>query len=289
MRIDNFYDSSGALISGPVTSEFSAPASGLEGPRYLNWSFGVEQKLPARVYLKAEFIEKRTANGFDYNWLNPLNLGAGSPCTSLSPCTAQFQLQNGRHDQFDSFEINLRRVFENGHMIMGSYIRSRSHSDQVLDLNVDNPVFSTQQPGPYPWDAPNRFLSWGFLPLPSLPLIKRLDFGYSAEYRTGLPFYVVNNQQQFATPLSDAQTATPYFLRFPQYFNLNTHIEKRFHAFGFYWALRGGFDDVTGRRNYSSVNNDVDSQCQSCSNHFLTFSNYLGRAFTARIRFLGRK
>jgi hypothetical protein len=288
-RIDDFYDPIGkALISGPVTSVFSLPPSQLEAPRYLNWSLGLEQKLPARVYLKAEFIEKRSTNGFDYNWLNPQNLGPGSFCLPQSPCTAQFQFQNNRNDRFDSFEINLRRVFEKGHTIMGSYIRARSHSDQVLDLNVDNPVFSAQQPGPYAWDAPNRFLSWGFLPLGSLPLIKRLDFGYSVEYRTGFPFYLVNNQQQFATP-SGAQTSAPFFLRFPQYFSLNTHIEKRFHAFGFYWALRGGFNNITGRKNYGNVNNDVDAQCQACSNHFLTFSNYSGRAFTARIRFLGKK
>lgn len=287
-RIDDFYDSTGALISGPVTSVFSLPPSQLEAPRYLNWSLGLEQKLPARIYLKAEFIEKRSTNGFDYNWLNPVNLGTGSPCIPQTPCTAQFQLQNGRNDRFDSFEINLRRVFEKGHAIMGSYIRSRSHSDQVLDLNVDNPVFSAQQAGPYAWDAPNRFLSWGFLPLGSLPLIKRLDLAYSVEYRTGFPFYLVNNQQQFAT-LPGAPASAPYFLRFPQYFSLNPHIEKRFHAFGFYWALRGGFDNITGRKNYSNVNNDVNAHCQACSNRFLTFSNYSGRAFTARIRFLGKK
>jgi hypothetical protein len=78
-------------------------------------------------------------------------------------------------------------------------------------------------------------------------------------------------------------------LRFPTYFTLNTHLEKRFHAFGFYWALRGGFDNITGRRNYGNVNNDIDAQCTSCTNHFLTFSGYSGRAFTGRIRFLGRK
>lgn len=279
MRSDFFYSPMGALISGPVTSVFSLAPSAIESPRYLNWSIGLEQKLPGRIYLKAEFIDKRSSNGFDYTWINPVSLGP----PGVQNYTAQFQLQNARHDQFDSVEVNLRRVFEQGHMIMGSYIRSRAHSDQVLDLNVDNPVFSTQQPGPYPWDAPNRFLSWGFLPLPSLPLIHRLDFGYSAEYRTGFPFYVINNQQQFATPFSDTQIATPYFLRFPQYFTLNTHVEKRFHALGFYWALRGGFDNITGRRNWWFVNNDVDSP------QFLTYNGYSGRAFTARIRLLGRK
>ena len=281
MRIDNFYNSAtGAPISGPVTSVFSLPASPLQAPRYLNWSVGLEQKLPARVYLNAEFIEKRSANGFDYNWLNPVDLGTPGVC---APCTATFQLENGRHDQFDSVEISLRRTFENGHMVMGSYVRSRAHSDQVLDLNVDNPVFSPQQPGPYPWDAPNRVLSWGFLPLGSLPLIKRLDFAYSMEYRNGFPFYVVSDQQQLVPLPPPASQTVPTFLRFPQYFTLNTHVEKRFRAFGFYWALRGGFDNITGRRNYWYVNNDVNSP------QFLTYSGYSGRAFTTRLRFLGKK
>ncbi len=288
-RTDTFYDAAGVPSAQDVTSVFSVNRATLEAPRYLNWSLGLEQKLPGQVYLKAEFLQKRGTHGLAYNWLNPINLGpGGNNCTPQTPCTAQFQLENQRDDRFDSFEINLRRVFEKGHVIMGSYIRSQSHTNQVFDFNVDNPIFNTQQPGPYAWDAPNRFLSWGFLPFNFLPLIHQLDLGYSTEYRTGFPFFVVNNQQQLATP-SGATTTTPYFLRFPQYFTLNTHLEKRFHAFGFWWAIRGGFDNVTGRRNYGNVNNDVDATCTACTNHFLTFSGYSGRAFTGRIRFLGKK
>jgi hypothetical protein len=280
-RTDTFYDSTGAVAAQGITSVFSINRGTLEAPRYLNWSIGLEQKLPAQVYLKAEFIQKRGLNGLAYNWTNPTTLGGG-----LTNYTAQFQLGNGREDRFDSLEINLRRVFEKGHLIMASYVRSKSRTNQVLDFNVDNPIFSTQQPGPYAWDAPNRFLSWGFLPFNFLPLIHKLDFGYSTEYRTGFPFWVVNNQQQLVP--YGGQTP-PAFLRFPQYFTLNTHLEKRFHAFGFWWAIRGGFDNITGRKNYGFVNNDVDATCTACSNHFLTFSGYGGRAFTGRIRFLGRK
>ncbi len=280
-RTDNFYDPSGAPAAQGITSVFSINRSTLEAPRYLNWSLGIEQKLPKQVYLKAEFLQKRGANGFAYNWINPVELSGG-----LSNYIAEFQLENGREDRYDAFEINLRRVFEKGHLIMGSYVRSESHTNQVLDFNVDNPIFFTQQPGPYAWDAPNRFLSWGFLPFNFLPLIHQLDLGYSTEYRTGFPFYVVNNQQQLVP--YGGQPA-PAFLRFPDYFTLNLHLEKRFHAFGFWWAIRGGFDNITGRKNYGNVNNDVDAQCTACSNHFLTFSGYSGRAFTGRIRFLGRK
>lgn len=282
-RTDNFYDSAGIPTAQGITSVFSINQSTLEAPRYLNWSLGLEQKLPGQVYLKAEFLQKRGTNGLAYNWMNPVDLSSG-----VSNYPAQFQLENQRHDHYDSFEINLRRVFEKGHMIMGAYVRSKAQTNQVLDFNVDNPIFSTQQSGPYGWDAPNRFLSWGFLPFNFLPLIHELDLGYSTEYRTGFPFYIVNNQQQFATP-AGAPTPTPYFLRFPQYFTLNTHLEKRFHAFGFWWAIRGGFDNITGRKNFGNVNNDVDATCTACSNHFLTFSGFSGRAFTGRIRFLGRK
>jgi hypothetical protein len=269
-RTDLFYDPNGMLKGGPTLSTYSINRSTLEAPRYVNWSIGLEQRLPWQIYLKTEFIQKRGVNGFAYNWLNPI------PLAGTGAYNAQFELQNKRDDHFDSFQVNLRRVFEKGHSIMGSYIRSSSHSSQVLDFNVDNPVFSTQQPGPYPWDAPNRFLSWGYL-----PLIKGFDFAYSMEYRTGFPFYLVDNQQQLA-PAPGGSTV-PAFMRFPDYFVLNPFIEKRFRAFGFYWAIRGGFDNITGRKNYGIVNNNVDSP------EFLSFSGYEGRGFTGRIRFLGRK
>jgi hypothetical protein len=106
---------------------------------------------------------------------------------------------------------------------MASYPRSRARSNQVLDFNVDNPVFSPQAPGPYPWDAPNRVLAWGFL-----PLIKGFDLAYSSEWRTGFPFNVVNDQQQLVQP--------PGSRWFPTYFVLNLHLEKRFAFLGYHWG-----------------------------------------------------
>jgi hypothetical protein len=149
-------------------------------------------------------------------------------------------------------------------------MHSHARSNQVLDFNVDNPQFSPQQPGPNPWDAPNRLLSWGLL-----PIYKGFDLAYSTELRSGFPFNVVNDQLQLHE--------LPGSRRFPTWFALNTHIEKRFHALGYYWAVRGGFNNVTGHRNYTYVNNDFNSA------GFLTFGNYEGRTLTGRIRFLGKK
>jgi hypothetical protein len=60
-------------------------------------------------------------------------------------------------------------------------------------------------------------------------------------------------------------------------------VEKRFHAFGRYLAIRAGFDNITGHQNPTVVNNDINSS------QFLTFSNFTGRAFTTRIRLLSTK
>jgi hypothetical protein len=260
-RTDYFFDSRGNL-SGQRLTSFSANTRTLQAPRFVNWSVGLEKKLPAAIYLKVEFMEKRGTRGLVYNTLNSAS-GRG------------FILQNTRDDRYDALQLNLRHSFSKSYMIRGSYTRSRSRSNQVLDFNLDSPILSSQLAGPYPWDTPNRFLSWGLLPFFQLPVIKRLDIAYSMEARSGFPFNVVNHQQQLVEP--------PGSHRFPTYFSLNVQVEKRFHLFGFYWALRGGFDNITDHKNPLVVNNDMSSP------QFLTFSAFNRRVFTSRIRFLGRK
>jgi len=60
---------------------------------------------------------------------------------------------------------------------------------------------------------------------------------------------------------------------------LNTHLEKRFRFLGAYWAVRGGFNNITGHGNAAFVNNNIDSPQR------FTFADSGGRAFTTRIRF----
>ncbi|HUJ96300.1 MAG TPA: TonB-dependent receptor [Terriglobales bacterium] len=263
-RTDYFFDNSGNPEGTPVLSTFSADTSALEAPRSLNWSLSLEKKLPRAIYLKADFLERRGVHGFVYN-------------TPGCAATCNFILQNTRHDDYDALQLSLRHNFRGSYMMMGAYTRSRAHSNQVLDFNIDNPVLSPQAPGPYSWETPNRFLSWGIVPFFKLPIIHKIDLAYSMEARTGFAFSAINSQQQIVNGGPDA-------FRFPTYFSFNLYAEKRFRLFGAYWALRGGFDNLTGHDNPLSVNNNVDAGAQ-----FLTFSNPIGRAFTTRIRFLGRK
>lgn len=283
-RIDYFWDNNGnPLLVGncptpppgttpppcPLPMTFTANQNHLNAARFLNWSLALEHKFPAQVYVKAEFIQRHGSQGLVYN----------SPPGSPVP-NGNFFLENTRRDHYDSFQVNLHKPFHQTYLVTFSYMRSRSRSNQVLDFNIDNPLYSPQLPGPFNWDAPNRFLSTGTAPV-SLPFFHKLDLEYSAEGRDGFPFYVFNNRQELVPQqLVDGQLGR---YRFPYYFSLNLFLEKRFHLFGWYWAVRGGFIDITGRRNPALVNNDIDSPL------FLSFGALQHRAFTTRIRLIGKK
>jgi carboxypeptidase family protein len=249
--------------TGPIATTFSADAGRLAVPRFLNWSVGLEKKLPEAIYLKAEFLEKRGTRGFVYD-----TLGSGTG--------GDFLLQNTRDDRYTSLQITLRHNFHENYTITGAYTRSSARSNEALDFNVDSPVLSGQQPGPYGWDTPNRFLSWGYVPFFSLPVFHKFELAYSMEARTGFPFTELTDQDQIFGKVG-AQ-------RFPDYFTLNLQLEKRFHFLGYHLALRGGFDNLTGRCDPFVVNSVIDA-----THTAPTFSACLGRAFTSRIRLLGRK
>jgi hypothetical protein len=260
LRLDQFYASDGTTpIGPPFTTSFQVDENGLKVPRYLNWSVGLEQKLPGEIYLYTEFLRKRGHDVFAY--FNNSEVIQGN---------VGFQLLNDRQDRYDAFQITLRHVFKGNYSMLASYTRSEARSNAVLDPNIDNPVFGRQAGGPLPWDSPNHFITWGWM-----PLVKKFDFAYSLDWRSGFPFSVVNEQQRLVGDLNSH--------RFPAYFTLDTHVERRFTLFSYYLALRAGFNNVTNRQNPTVVNNNVDSP------QFLTFGGTQHRVFTGRIRFLGRK
>lgn len=268
-RSDIFYAPDGVTPLGPaVVTSFQANRAALTEPCTLNWSVALERKLPASVYMKVEFLEKRGYAGFDYVAENL----AISP--NGLPRSGTFTLQNGKQDKFDSATFSFRRTFRQQYPLFFAYTRSRAHSNAVLDSTLDVPFYSPQFAGPLPWDAPNRVQSWGAAPF-RLPIIHSLEFDYSFDWRTGYPYNVINLEQELV--------GLPGQARFPDSASLNLHIEKGFYAFGYEWALRAGFNNITNRQDPLVVDNNIDSPT------FGAFSNFNRRAFTGRIRFLGRK
>jgi hypothetical protein len=124
--------------------------------------------------------------------------------------------------------------------------------------------------GRMPWDAPNRWISWGYLPL----FRRNWALAYLLEARNGYPFSIQDDEGRLVGQINER--------RFPFFFELNLHVERRFFLKGHRWALRAGFNNITNHRNYDTVNNNTGSP------NFLRFYGGQSRSLNFRIRWLGR-
>ena len=244
----------------PADTAFHIGPGGLLSPASLNYSVELDQQLPWATTFSAEYLVRDARDGLTY-----LNLSA-------NPFAGDYLLGNRRRDRYRSLLFSAHHRLRNDHEVMVSYQHATAHSNAVLDFTLDNPFFSPQQGGPLAWDTPHRLLSWGWLPVPRT---RRWDLAYVLDWHTGIPFSVVSAEQQVVG------AANSY--RFPSFFSLDLFAEYRFGAIGRNWALRGGFENITAHRNPGIVFNNAGSS------NFLSFSQFEGRAFTVRIRFLGRK
>ena len=265
VRSDTYFEADGATPTGPtLQTEFTANDSGLREPRALNWSVGVERKLPWSIFAGANFLEKRTSNVFTF--------ANQSGAASLA---GDYLLTNGRQDHYSSEEIDARRLFTNDYTVYVSFTHSSARTNAALDYLPTPSHLGPQQSGPLAWDTRNRVISWGWLPVPITKLRKRWDLVYVIDVHTGFPFTAVNAAEQVIG------AAGAY--RYPDYVNFSPGLEWKFHFRGQYWGLRGVMENATGSENPAVVNNVVDSP------QFGAFSEFQGRAFTARIRLIGAR
>ena len=262
IRYDTYYASDGVTpTTQPLMSNFVANYGTLHEPRTLNWSLGIEQKLPAAIYASLSFIDKHGTDVLVYD--NP------NPPPAL---TGTYFLNNSRDQNYHAVTVTARRTFERGYVLFGAYTRSYAHTNAALEYIPTLSILGPQASGPLFWDSPNRLLSWGWLPV---PMLKRLDFVYTVDWRTGFPYTSINANQQIV--------GDPGSRRFPDYLSLSPGLEWKFHFRGAYFGLRGVIENIADRQNPAVVNNVVDSP------QYGTFSVPEGRAFTGRIRLIGSK
>ena len=265
IRYDTYFAPDGTTpISAPLETTFQANEAPLTESRALNWSLGVEQKLPGQIFAAANFLQKRTTDGFVYaNQTTPDSL------------SGTYQLTNAKQDHYISFEIEARRTFATGYTLFASYTRSSATTNAALDYIPTVSLLGPQQSGPLPWDTPSRLISWGWLPLPLPKLKKNWDFVYTTTWQTGFPYTSVDANHQVV--------GAPGSMRFPDFFSFSPGLEWRFHLRGAYFGLRGVVENATDRANHAIVNNNVDSPAYGI------FTEPFGRSFTARLRLIGSK
>jgi hypothetical protein len=260
-QVDTLYDTTGAVMAGTATSRFVLQAGALRQPYFDITSAGWQQRFGEKTIVSVELLARNQHRGLVFETQTPGQIGN------------EFLLQSTRRDKYRGATISGRHSFSGGAELFGSYTRSRANSDQVLDPALGALYFAAQQGGPLAWDAPNRFLGWANVPTPVWGVL----FSCLLDYRTGYPFSVVN-QQQFLIGAADSR-------RFPDYASLNISLEKKFRFRGYLFAVRGSAINVLGRQNPDVVVNNVDA----LPTQFLTFAGGQGRAFTGRLRFIGKK
>jgi hypothetical protein len=259
-QIDVFFDRTGAVpIGAPAISQFVVPPRGLRQPRFTTTSVGYQQKIRRNTIVDLELLARNGYHGLVYVDQNPAVSGG------------TFLLQDSRKDRYRAATLTLRQIFSEDTQVFGAYTRSRAHSNQVLNPSLGSIFFAAQQSAPLAWDAPNRFLTWGWTPTH----IWKIQFSYFFEYRTGYPYSIVNLQQQLVGP--------PNASRFPDYYNLNVALERKFALRGYLWAARVEMVNAFDHKNPNVVVNNIDAP------NFGQLSGGQRRAFTARVRFAGRK
>jgi Carboxypeptidase regulatory-like domain/TonB-dependent Receptor Plug Domain len=238
-------------------------------PRYQTLSVSLDQRLFSSVYLRAQVLRRRGEKGLAY--FDSAELGAAGLVPGITPGSANiYELTNGRSDWYDSAELTVRQNFHKEYEWLASYTRSRARSTSVIDLSSDDPAIVANDSGPLPWDTPNRLLGWGYLPTPW----KTWAIAFLAEYRTGFPFSVENDAGYVIGPVNS--------YRYPNFFELDLHVEKRFRFHGQLWAGRAGYNNITNHQNPNTVNNIIGAP------EFLTYYGGQGRALVFRIRWLGK-
>jgi Carboxypeptidase regulatory-like domain len=262
-QVDTLYDATGKIVvDGPATSTFVLPATGihtLQQPYFDIASAGWQERIAKDTYLRVDLLARDEHHGLVWDIVTPGQIGS------------EFLLRSSRRDKYRGLTVSARHTFANSAELFGSYTRSQSSTDQVLDPALGSLFFAPQSAGPLNWDTPNRALMWGTIPTPFWGIL----FTFLGDYRTGYPFSAVN-QQQFLVGL-------PNSLRFPDYLSLTIAVEKKFTFKDRVFAVRVAVVNLLDRQNATVVVNNVDAP------NFGTFTGGQGRAVTARLRFVGRK
>jgi len=266
----------GGTVQGPVPTSFQVNDRALDVPYYHTASVSMERKLPFEFYARAGYTWRYGPRSLVFDTAAP------EPAGPTLSGGVVYQLLNQRHDRYDAADFSVRRTFAGQFEWFAGYTRSSSRSNAAVDYSIENPIFAAQMPGPNSWDTPNRFHMWGWAPLPKRLLPRKLQFltrnttaAYLMEYRTGFPFSVVSEE--------GVLLGRPNGTRYPNYFNINLHFERKFRALHYLWAWRFGYNNLTGSLNPNVVNN-VQGTPQ-----FLTYGRGQARAFSVRLRLLGRK
>jgi hypothetical protein len=194
----------------PLDFRFSNREGGFV-PRNLTWNIQVDQAVYSWFSFRANLVGSRTNNIYIIN-----------PELDFRGKTA-IVLRSAGRATYRALELTGTFTLPNKNAFHVSYVRSRAHGD-LNDFNsyfgdFGEPVVRSNQFSNLPFDVPHRLIAWGTAALPH-----RVTIAPIIELRSGFPFSVRNDEQNFVGVRNSDRT------RFPRFFALDVEIAKEFQV-----------------------------------------------------------
>jgi hypothetical protein len=246
----------GMTPAGPVILMPNVVTSAIHTPRSANWTLELDREWFRNFFVRV-----------GYQWRDQRFEPVLNPLTSAGGASALVLAADGR-SRYREGQITARYQFHVADQIVASYTRS-SAIGNLNDFNsyfgnIENPVIRPDERGPLPWDAPNRYLFWSNLSLPSgFTVFPVLDV------RTGFPLSVMDEDRNFVGPRNEAG-------RFPTFVSLDLQVSKRLRLFH--------HDATVGLKVFNITDhfNPRDFQSNLASADFGGFANSVGRTFRGK-------
>lgn len=261
--VTTFANNGTTVVDGPRLFLNTAP-SDLENPYSVAWNAQVDHEISQRLLLRFGYEERSTRKDFV---LEPV-------ATTLN--SGRLLLLNSGRSRYRELQAVARFRFQEGRNIFLSYVRSQARGN-LNDFNhyfgnLKQAVIRPDENGKQPFDAPNRMLFWGEFALPfdmvATPVV---------DWRSGFPFSIINEQQDFVGPRNEGG-------RFPSLFTLDLLVTKGLTIpfRGKKYRGRAGITifNITNHWNPRDVQNNLDSR------QFGTFFNSPGLSVRLKFEFV---
>ncbi|MBI3403101.1 MAG: TonB-dependent receptor [Acidobacteria bacterium] len=254
--VDSRFAADGAsLLSQVPFTHVTDPE--LRTARSRTWDISYDHRWTARWSVHAGLLERRDGHELIVDTLQRAGVG-------------QLLLDSSGEAVYRALEAGIHYARSPAADLNVSYSRAFAESDlNAFARYFDTmmwPIIGPNQSGPATTDVPHRLFARGHLmPSPRWLVIGILD------WRTGLPYSIVNDALDFVGPRNS--------YRLPNRFHLDLGLEHRFHIFKLApWI---------GIRAYNALAsfNPVDVQANISSPAFGTFYNSEYRQFRLQLRF----
>jgi hypothetical protein len=198
----------------------------------------IEHPVNSRIRLRANY---QRSNSSGLMMVNPTVVNGRDTLALSSRAKAKYH----------QVEFTTRISWKDEQQLFLSYTHSRSRGDlNEFNNYLGSYPFPIVRPNQYtnlPGDLPHRFLSWGTVKLPW-----KVTWFPMAEWRSGTPYFIVNERQNYiGVPNSDRQ-------RFPKFFSFDSRLRKDFKVNDKY-SIRvslSGFN-LTNHFNPPSLHNNI--------------------------------